>query len=331
MTPPQSRNPLSDFNVFSTGNVDEAEHLLASQLQPVQVTSVSKGYNSFNMALNVAPLGGSALIYNSYGARIGIDAGRIQEAFVLGITFRGKTNLVVDGDALCVSKSTAVVVSPDSRVSMNRSLDSGEMVLRVPADDLNRRFWELTGRAPRQPIVFEPAVDINRGPGARMRRAVDYVVKELTSDPSGLQNGAIRSAYNELLVNHLLYLPGQHSEELLVDKREGIAPGRVFRAEEYMRENYAERVDISTLVSLCECSGRALFNAFQDVRRYAPMEFLAEVRLNAARATLQNPSPESTVTSIAFDCGFTHPGRFGVNYGKRFGERPSETLRKARS
>ena len=49
--------------------------------------------------------------------------------------------------------------------------------------------------------------------------------------------------------------------------------------------------------------------------------------LNAARLDLvADDSPLHTVTEIALDNGFTHLGRFSVNYRELFGESPSETL-----
>jgi hypothetical protein len=37
------------------------------------------------------------------------------------------------------------------------------------------------------------------------------------------------------------------------------------------------------------------------------------------------------VTAIAMACGFTHMSRFALEYRQHFGERPSDTLRRARN
>jgi transcriptional regulator GlxA family with amidase domain len=73
-----------------------------------------------------------------------------------------------------------------------------------------------------------------------------------------------------------------------------------------------------------------LFAAFRNARGYTPMEFLTEQRLQCAREKLLKGHLQASVSSIALDCGFINLGRFSQVYRKRFGERPSDTLRKGR-
>ena len=60
------------------------------------------------------------------------------------------------------------------------------------------------------------------------------------------------------------------------------------------------------------------------------MMLLRRVRLARARADLEAPGRNTSVTNVAYDCGFSHLGRFAQEYARRFGESPSETLRRAR-
>jgi AraC-like DNA-binding protein len=46
---------------------------------------------------------------------------------------------------------------------------------------------------------------------------------------------------------------------------------------------------------------------------------------------LVRAQPEESVTEIAMQWGFTHMGRFSIEYRQRFGERPSETLSRGAS
>ena len=59
------------------------------------------------------------------------------------------------------------------------------------------------------------------------------------------------------------------------------------------------------------------------------MAFARMVRLRHARERLSAPDPETSVTTVAFACGFGNLGHFARDYREAFGERPSVTLSRA--
>jgi methylphosphotriester-DNA--protein-cysteine methyltransferase len=61
-----------------------------------------------------------------------------------------------------------------------------------------------------------------------------------------------------------------------------------------------------------------------------PVALMRRARMQGVRRSLQAPGPTDTVTSLAFDWGFFHLGRFAASYKACFGEHPSETLRRGR-
>ncbi|MEQ8165776.1 MAG: helix-turn-helix domain-containing protein, partial [Alphaproteobacteria bacterium] len=76
-------------------------------------------------------------------------------------------------------------------------------------------------------------------------------------------------------------------------------------------------------------SARSLFAGFRAYRGQGPMAFLKQVRLERARAELAAADPgRARVIDIALKWHFSHMGRFAADYGRRFGEAPSVTLRR---
>lgn len=128
--------------------------------------------------------------------------------------------------------------------------------------------------------------------------------------------------------SHLNYLPHNKSNQPKVEKGRTTAPGIVRRAEEYMKAHLADSISIIDLLKINNCSRSVLFSSFQSARSYTPMEFLTEQRLQYARENLLHPIETDTVSLIATRSGFVNFGRFAQIYNKRFGERPSVTLRK---
>jgi AraC-like DNA-binding protein len=90
--------------------------------------------------------------------------------------------------------------------------------------------------------------------------------------------------------------------------------------------------DLPTVADVAAASGvgvRALARGFEKHLGTSPLQYMLELRLQGVHDEMVVCS-HSTVTDVALQWGFTHLGIFAARYRERFGELPSETLRKAR-
>ena len=72
---------------------------------------------------------------------------------------------------------------------------------------------------------------------------------------------------------------------------------------------------------------RTLQRCFREYFDLTITEYVKTVRLDAARRKLAATDPvRESVSSIAVQHGFSHFGRFSVEYRERFAESPRETL-----
>jgi AraC-like DNA-binding protein len=127
------------------------------------------------------------------------------------------------------------------------------------------------------------------------------------------------------------------------DKLQGI----LFIADRYFRKLTGR--EVSVLGSFALHAGVAMRNAqaftmlsealaeaernrltLVDYIRRSPMNFVKQVRLGHVRKMLCAPSPTTTVTSVAFACGFGNLGHLANDYRQVFGESPSATLNRSR-
>ena len=94
-------------------------------------------------------------------------------------------------------------------------------------------------------------------------------------------------------------------------------------------ESRHESVTALELAVATGVSQRTLEYAFRDQLGMTPAAYLRLHRLNAAHRELSEADPGmSTVTRIALNWGFNHPGRFSLAHRKLFGENPAEVLRR---
>lgn len=114
------------------------------------------------------------------------------------------------------------------------------------------------------------------------------------------------------------------SSEDLVDRQ-------LAQIEDWVEENLSETIGVEDLAAVADVSARTVQSVFRRRRGCTPMQFVLSRRLDRARELLQAPEPQVTVAAVAMECGVFQFGRFAVQYRQRFGEKPSETLARARA
>jgi transcriptional regulator GlxA family with amidase domain len=157
-------------------------------------------------------------------------------------------------------------------------------------------------------------------------------MEESIEQSESLWRSPLVAAQFEQLVMTTLLLAQPHSySDLFLQPQPAIAPFHVKRAEAYIEAHLDEPVTIGTLAAVAGVSARSLQAGFQQFRDTTPMAHVRALRLQRAHDELLAADPQRTsVTDVAMQWGFVHLGKFAGAYKRRFGESPSETLRRWR-
>ena len=99
----------------------------------------------------------------------------------------------------------------------------------------------------------------------------------------------------------------------------------------WIEANCHRPLSLSDLERQSHYSRRSLQYAFLQRFGCGPMQFIRRQRLALAQQRLLAPLPGTTVTSVARDCGYLSVASFRRDYQQRFGEPPSDALRRLRS
>lgn len=95
-------------------------------------------------------------------------------------------------------------------------------------------------------------------------------------------------------------------------------------AEQYARSRLCAPIALEDLARAAGVSARTLHFYCKRDHGIGPMEWLRNLRLDAAREQLRQ-SRSRQITDVATSCGFGHLGRFSAYYRERFGELPRDT------
>jgi AraC-like DNA-binding protein/tetratricopeptide (TPR) repeat protein len=107
-----------------------------------------------------------------------------------------------------------------------------------------------------------------------------------------------------------------------------LLPRGVRRALDAMRANVGRDWTVVDLATAAGVSARTLQRQFKMFLGKTPHAALRDIRFDCVRRELLQSSPDEKVMDLALRCGFAHSGRFSIEYRRRYGETPSQTLKR---
>jgi AraC-like DNA-binding protein len=318
-------DPLRRFPVFRTSDPEEFRNALLSRFG---ASGADVRYGpGFRAQGNLVQLDGIGLVYgaSSSGAAVDYpDADRVR----LLTAMAGKGQATIGGKSIDIHTQQSCIVSQGQRIRLTTDDGHRWLNLRIDPAALEQKLAFLLGARPSGKLEFSSAVDRNHPQVQNLWRLVQFFSEQLDVASDPLPTPVLRELEGAILVAFLYANPHTFSDLLDRDPRD-VAPSHVRRAEQYIEAHWDQAIGIETLVEVTGVGARAIFKGFQKSRGYSPMAFARMVRLRQARDRLCAPDPSTSVTNVAFACGFGNLGHFARDYRKAFGERPSETLARA--
>jgi len=104
----------------------------------------------------------------------------------------------------------------------------------------------------------------------------------------------------------------------------------VRRAEDWIRANIDRSFAVADIAAAAGTSLRSLQEGVRRERRTTLSAMIESIRLERFHSALADPEGRGSVTEIAGMVGLGHLGRAAAAYRRRYGETPSETLRRTR-
>lgn len=327
MTAPQStgaHEPLRAWRQFDSRDIDEIRALVAQKfcdhrLQPAgPLRRAGTRYNHVS---------GQALSLNylSYGSAVHIDPGELQDFYLVQIPLAGRA-LVANGSIPVASdSSTATVLNPTCDTRMTWQADCRMLLLQIRRSALHALAEQAAGLPLPEAVVFDTALPVSSGDLHGWARQLAACINA-TENRAGFGNWNVlqQQVIEEQLMLGLLTQQQSNIRHILASRPPG-SSGQMRRARDYIHANISEPLSVAAIAAAADCSIRSLQAGFRKHFGLTPMEYLRDLRLDLARYKLLSGTTDAPVSSIAYDCGFSHLGRFSRLYRIRFGELPSAT------
>jgi AraC-like DNA-binding protein len=319
---------LEQYLVASTSVLDEAAEIISHTYCDHEIRILDP-ISSLKFQLSEAPLSRITIGAMSFDTEIHYDLGETETYYLIQLADTGAIEYVNGGEVCDVTPGRGMVTSPTRPLRIHYTDRSRGFIVKILKSALERQLLALTGIPVTEPLIFSAGVAADSAFGARYKRLLHYMVSELDGEGSLRDSPLLVANIEDIVMTALLADQPHNYSRRFEDQPASAAERHVEDAEAYIRAHATEALTIEDLVALTGVSGRSLYRAFQIQRGYSPMAFVRSIRVQIARECLMNARPGTTVTGIAMECGLDHLGRFSRDYGQRFAESPSETLKRA--
>ncbi|MBM4590703.1 helix-turn-helix domain-containing protein [Rhodococcus hoagii] len=266
----------------------------------------------------------------SYGIPVALSEFEPEAGNVLVLTtLNGRTRHEVTTKSSVDLRSGQTFVVDCSRVDYGFAADADHLQLNLTIPhrllaDFALRWW---GRAPDDRLWRHKCVV--GGPGSPWLALLDYASRTLATDRDTIAHSRIGTNLQEIIAAQVLE---EWAASAGVDPAQAPAvpaPGYVRRAVRYIEDNARDLPTVAEVAQEVGVSVRALSGGFREYLGITPRDCLREHRLEGVRRELSSHAT-TTVAAAAGAWGYVNMGVFAAAYRQRFGENPSDTLRRGR-
>jgi AraC-like DNA-binding protein len=312
---------------LSSLGIDQARGLLNRFYYPVAVETPD-GPAGFALGAEVIQLGPLTVGQLSFATRVTLHVTEL-DAYHVSMPTTGRVRARHAGHEVLATPAMAAVFGPGSPVDTQHDANSAELAIKIERIALEEELAGLLGHPVEGPIGLPPAIVLTEGPGQSWSRLIRLLRDELDYDESLLYHPLIAEQLRSCVLSGLLLsVPHKYHDELIGPATAG-PPRAIRRAVEAIHDEPERAFSVADLARFANMSVRSLQEGFRRHVGTAPMTYLQSVRLDRAHESLRRADPTRlTVAAVAHRWGFAHLGRFASAYRLRFGESPSETLRK---
>ncbi|WP_255450029.1 AraC family transcriptional regulator [Skermania sp. ID1734] len=296
-----------------TADWDEASHAVSDayfphQLHPQQPSTAA------GVAVDGARIGPVRIAHISWGAPVTVDTDH-PGGYAVNIPLSGTLESRIGRSELVATPERATIYPPDTQASITRWTESCRIVgVRFEREYLDREVTRILAR----PTCLPDHLDL-RGNGVNWLRLVQALAGQSFGNPlvDEQLSGAVTAAFV------LAAVPEEPPAAL--------RPRIVKRVIDEMYDDPARPWTAADMAEVAGVSVRRLQEGFRDYVGVSPRDYLVDLRLSRVHEDLLRDATGFTVAEVAMRWGFTHTGRFAAAYRRKFGESPSDTLRRGRT
>jgi AraC-like DNA-binding protein len=319
---------LMRHTVVDTRNPDEAEQQIGRIFCPHKLSPDRHADAPFHAIHRSSQHRSYSLNLVSYGRAVDIDPGELSRFFLLQLPLAGSARVTCGKETALVSPGQyASLLSPTLPTTMHWSDGCMKLIVLIDRVCIQHLCAQMVQRDV-DVVEFPTAVDCTTASGRLIADQVRLMVK--AADANQDRADAYLARLGESLAVLLLTMLRHAYSDYIVDAPQPAGGKAIERARDWIGANVDHGFSVADIAEAIGVGLRSLQEAVQRHNGTTLTQMVETIRLERFRVALQDPNNRHTVTELAFLFGLNHLGRAAAAYRRRYGETPSETLRRAK-
>jgi AraC-like DNA-binding protein len=319
--------PLSERVVLRSSDPVEVNRFLGRRL-PLRRLDLAPGADGLATRVHAVTLPSITPLYVTYGGDVVEVLTAGGPFYFVHVTVAGHLLVSGDGAELVSVPGQVTVASPAQSLTMRWRPDTAAIVLRIDRKALETELVDLIDLPVEEPLRFQVGMDVTGRLASSWLNTAMFLAAEANHPGGLLENPLVATDLERILLRGLL-LCQPHTYSAVLEGNNHQLPRYVAAAVAMMEAVPERRLSADSLARHVNVSTRLLQAGFREHLGTSPMQYLRQLRLRRVHEDLTtDPVHRPTVAEVAHRWGFSHLGRFAQDYRARYGESPSETLRR---
>jgi AraC-like DNA-binding protein len=229
-------------------------------------------------------------------------------------------NRQLDGQAICFN--------PDRAFTGITSRSGRVLFIGIDWRSIESVLTKLLNRALKQPIRFDSTIDLTTEFGTSLRGFVEFLGRSRDPDLTISSPLMQEELENALLACLIKGVKNNYSEEIVYHSQ-GAFACYVQKARAFIESHLDREIDLAGIAAAVNISPRLLQKAFAQEYDCSPMRFVMRSRLERIRQELERSNGNLRIIDVMMNYGISQGGKFAKDYQQLFGEKPSDTLKRA--
>jgi AraC-like DNA-binding protein len=312
--------------VLTADTLDEAASLVRAAICPHRLRVVEPPGKSL-VFLSSLDLGACGLTNLKYGFDVDIDAGCIEDTYLVKWTLAGQGRLWCGDRTAITSPRSIIITEPTEHTKIRMSAECQHLTVRVSRRALMETLAAKLRRPPRKALQFNLDISMDSDFARAWCELVRHICHVSATAPAALASEGVRKQYARTLMEIMLSAaPHSHSDSIEEPMNRATA-WHVGRARDYVHDHLSEGISITDIAARVGVTPRTLQNGFRKAFNLTPAEYIRRARVDALHQALLAADATAGVTKLMMNVGIVNFGRYAQYYRERIGVSPSTTLR----